>query len=707
MTRRPKIAPAGQGSLFTSLFEEDFFLRTLGDVVRIPDVALGELVANAWDAGAAQVAIAIPEMSGEELSVEDDGCGLTTAEFLTRWMTLAYNRQKHQGANVKFPAERSSLHRRAYGRNGQGRHGLLCFGNAYRVETWRDGSGSAFDVHVSSGKEPFESRPAGDFKRTGHGTRLSVRVERGLPDPDRIREVLSSRFLHDPSFSITVNGTSLPLTDLPGFAEHMTLSIPGEAGLIIRLELDAVQGDAGRTKHQSGVAFWVGGRLVGEPGWTVAGTPLLDGRTRAGRRLTIVVKTNDLHAEVLPDWTGFRKSELMRAVTDAVIEAVGVILKRIYSERIEEATGEALNGHATELLALEPGEQNEVAEVAESIARANPLLSPEVLSTAVAGMIESKRKAAPDALIQRIMALADEDIEGLHRLLDEWTVRDARTVLDEVGRRIKVVEALEKLMGDPSVDELHVLHPLVTQARWLFGPEYDSPHYASNVGLRNAVLKVFGTDSAPDMFENSRKRPDLLVRPDSTLAAVATEDFDPETNIVTFRRILLIELKKGGFTIGRKEMNQAHEYVEELLGSGLIDGRPFIHAFVVGHKLDPKATLMRRIGEGESGRVEAVTFGQMVRMANARLFQIRSRVQDRHPESGSDLLKRLLQDPVQMDLLGLMQKRVFHSVGAKAISSEPQELNAPAAMLVSGASVEVPQTAGAPDGAPNLAPPDR
>ena len=44
-------------------------------------------------------------------------------------------------------------------------------------------------------------------------------------------------------------------------------------------------------------------------------------------------------------------------------------------------------------------------------------------------------------------------MEGLHRLLDEWTMRDALTVLDEVGRRIKVVEALDKLEGDPDVDE--------------------------------------------------------------------------------------------------------------------------------------------------------------------------------------------------------------------------------------------------------------
>ncbi len=45
---------------FGSLFEEDYLLRTLGRIAHDPDVALTELVANAWDAGASCVDITIP-----------------------------------------------------------------------------------------------------------------------------------------------------------------------------------------------------------------------------------------------------------------------------------------------------------------------------------------------------------------------------------------------------------------------------------------------------------------------------------------------------------------------------------------------------------------------------------------------------------------------------------------------------------------------
>lgn len=55
MGRRTK-ASANSGLLF----EEDYLIRTLGRIAHDSDVALTELVANAWDAGASCVDITIP-----------------------------------------------------------------------------------------------------------------------------------------------------------------------------------------------------------------------------------------------------------------------------------------------------------------------------------------------------------------------------------------------------------------------------------------------------------------------------------------------------------------------------------------------------------------------------------------------------------------------------------------------------------------------
>lgn len=59
------------------MFEEDYLIRTLGPLGHSSEVALTELVSNAWDAGATNVSIFIPEHSEDYLIVEDNGTGLT------------------------------------------------------------------------------------------------------------------------------------------------------------------------------------------------------------------------------------------------------------------------------------------------------------------------------------------------------------------------------------------------------------------------------------------------------------------------------------------------------------------------------------------------------------------------------------------------------------------------------------------------------
>ena len=88
--------------------------------------------------------------------------------------------------------------------------------------------------------------------------------------------------------------------------------------------------------------------------------------------------------------------------------------------------------------------------------------------------------------------------------------------MDEIDNRISVIEAIRKLSNDKSVDELHVLHPLIASARWVFGPEFDSPEFASNRQLQTAIEKVFDKKVEKTVFTNSRKRPDIVVVGDST-----------------------------------------------------------------------------------------------------------------------------------------------------------------------------------------------
>jgi hypothetical protein len=633
-----------------TLFEEDFLVRSLGSIAHSADVALTELVANAWDAGASEVRISIPQDYNQDLVVEDDGCGMTVEQFRSRWMTLGYDRTKHQGRKADFPPERHEWRRMAFGRNGVGRHGLLCFADHYEVETCRDGKAQRFVVATSRGDDPFILLKETPSKRKLHGTTLKARMERNLLPPDRIREVLAARFLHDPKFTVLVNNRSVPLTEHPGLLEQTYIDINPKVKVEV-IFIDSTQ-VAKTIKHQ-GVAFWVGGRLVGEPSWTWGRRVFIDGRTHFAKRYTVVVKTDALFDEVLPDWSDFKRSELMDCVFEKLDDYIKAVFQRVSTERIQETKEIVFRENVERLRSLSMRARHEVAEFVEEISKDQPTMQPETISVAVQAMINLDQSHSGASLIQKLAKLSDEDIEGLDRLLSEWTVRDALTVLDEIDRRIATLDAIKKLSAEVKTDELHTLHPLVTQARWLFGPDFDSAEYASNVSLRSAVNKVFGSRLGTDAFKNSKKRPDLVILNDASLSAVAIEGFDEKGLLATMKHVLILELKKGASAIGRSEMHQAVDYVQDLQKCGLLDGPPFIDSFVVGHAVDDKVERFQKLGEKpELGRIQATTYGQLVRTGEARLFKLRDSLQERYDEvKGSDLLARVLKEPRQQDLI--------------------------------------------------------
>lgn len=633
-----------------SLFEEDYLVRTLGSISNSPDIALTELVANAWDAGASKVEIFIPESMDGELVVRDDGCGMTKEQFEKRWMTLGYNRIKHQGLNAEFPPERANWRRPAYGRNGMGRHGLLCFASKYLVETKRDGVGSRFVVATSSGAQPFVIEKFEGFKAQGHGTSLTAIASRNLPFADRIRDVLSARFLHDPQFAVYVNGKSVPLSEHTGLIDKTVLKVTDSLSVEAYF-IDSTK--SARTTQYQGVAFWVGGRLVGEPSWVLGNTVLIDGRTRIAKRHTVVIKSDGLYDEVQPDWSAFKNTKLMESLFQVVSEYVGRLFTRLSTERIQDTRDSVLSQHRETIEALQPLARLEIREFVDDLTSKQPMMTVETVSVAVQAVINLEKSRSGTGLLEKLSKLSDEDVEGLDRLLGEWTIRDALTVLDEIDRRVAVLQAIDRFSADQDADELHTLHPLVSEARWLFGPEFDSAEYASNMSLRTALETLFRKRLDPKAFLNPRKRPDLLILSDSTLCGVATEAYNDEKGLSTLRDILLIELKRGRFEIGRKEVHQATDYVEDLTKSGHLDGAPFIRAFVVGHTKSSKVEETRKIGESPvRARIDVTTYGQLVRTGEKRLFRLKEKLAARYEElSGVDLFERAATESEQLDLL--------------------------------------------------------
>lgn len=623
-----------ENSIYPSLFEDDYITRSLGSIVSKPDIALTELVANAWDAGATEVRIFIPDKAGEVLFIEDNGLGMSKDDFQNRWMKLRYDRIKHQGKRVVFP-DGVSLTRFAYGKNGVGRHGLLCFNSSYSVITRKDGKCIKLDVSTGDNQSPLSTTGIVETDTNEHGTRLEVVVTKNLPSVDSIRDIISTRFLHDPNFKIEINRVTLQLEELDNLIDSKEIKVDNTDIVLQAFFIDTTK--AGRKSIFQGIAFWQSGRLVGEPSWNLGKIMVLDGRTQLAKRYTCIIKTDSLADYVKEDWSGFKQAGEMDSVYRCVEEFVNANLENLSATTASIMTDNLRPDLKEQLNSSNPLVRQEVHEVISSIVKETPHIRQESIDTAVSVVINIERSKSGHELLKKLSELNPDDIDGLNQLLSKWSVKDALVVLNEIDRRLSIIEAIKKLSSDNTTDELHVLHPMITEARWLFGPEYESSEYIFNNQIKTAVNKLFKENKIVPEYINQKKRPDLIAIPNSTISFTGVEDYTGETGLSNISKLLIIELKKGGFEIKREERNQAQGYVEDLLKSNGLNNS-HITAFVVGDTIADNIESKTKVGE--NGMVYVTDYARLVDTAFRRMFGLRQKLAEKYDDiPGMELYK--------------------------------------------------------------------
>ncbi|HEY0683001.1 MAG TPA: hypothetical protein VGD45_11775 [Steroidobacter sp.] len=482
-----------------------------------------------------------------------------------------------------------------------------------------------------------------------------MEAARRLPDAEEALSMLAARFVHDPEFTVLVNGRSLAFHELEGKVAEARVTIDNTRSATV------IVIDSTRVSHSSmhhGVAFWSQRRLVGDASWTIGHVAAFDGRTRFARRYNVIVDTEGFEKDVTSDWTTFRNNPPVEELYRRTAQEISRIAQALAAETVEESSADALIQNRSDFVSLGHGARIEVAEFTVAVARAHPTMAPEFLSAAVQAVINLEKSKSGAALLHKLAVLHPEDVEGLDRLLMEWTVKDALRVLDEIDGRLGVIDSIRRLARDRTADELHTLHPLVLRSRWIFGPEFESQEYCSNATLQTIARALFNKPDAK--FVNEKNRPDVVVLPERTTCQLTgIEMFDPvDPALVRLQNVLLIELKKGDFEITRKEVTQADGYAQDIAASGMLAGKPFVCAWVVGETI-ARGTAREKDLRTDSGevyaRIRATTYGALVDTANRRLLRLRDALSNRYAAMPTDsLLNRVLGSPEQtkMDLIG-------------------------------------------------------
>ncbi len=604
-----------------ALFDERFLERHAGEIIRDPEVAIVELVANAWDAWATRVDIRWAERGNEQVfSITDNGKGMSKAHFERRWRTLDYNKLTEEGAAATPPEELNQFGpRRTYGRNGKGRHAAFRFGDPYLVRTWCDGHEVTYEIQRGL-NVPFDLKLVDERDGVlGHGTEISAPGGVNMT-AQQVREVIGTQFLADPNFEVIVDGTKVTFEDVPtGKLREFDVEVTG-FGVAQLIVIDTQKAD--RTTRQHGIAWWVDNRLVGQPGWTNFD---LDGRTNEAKRFQFIVSADFLAeaAATLPDWSGFDpRSIAWRSTREAVFAKIREFLAGFSAERRGETKAAIRDSLSGAVARLAPASRDRWNDFVDAVVDTCPSISADEVEQVARVLAKLELADSKFGLIQQLHVMNTGDLDELHGLLTDWTVRTAKIALDEVQSRLKLIEELDQKLRDETLAEVGDLQPLFERSLWVFGPEFESLEFTSNRGMTEVIRKIFGKDVA-----GTKQRPDFVMLPDGSAGLYSRDSHDLGHEVDGVSRLIIAEIKKVNVIVGSKEKEQPWRYVKELIEKGLVTGASTVTCYVLGSRVDPTETGERTEWNGRV-TIIPMSYNVFIRRAEKRMLGLRDKLRD-------------------------------------------------------------------------------
>ncbi len=307
----------------------------------IPAV-LTEAVANAWDAGAQRVSVAwktddVPDPDDptgatkkqriREITIFDDGVGMSRQDVIDRYLTVGYERRKATSTVVSVTKPGSppiTVDRPVMGRKGIGKLSLFSIAAEVKVETTDGTDKCAFRMRLDGIQEAIKAAKDGDAGTYrpesiptdgisfAHGTRITLTEMRRTMyrEGDALKRQLARRFsVIGPRhlFEIEVQSTPLTPADRGYFHKVEYLwylspaAVPLRPGGSLTIEgstfdkLATVDGNV-CAFHRPGVTHW-GRRVTGWIGTVAQPSELKDADNL--NRIVLMVRGRVAHEDLL------------------------------------------------------------------------------------------------------------------------------------------------------------------------------------------------------------------------------------------------------------------------------------------------------------------------------------------------------------------------------------------------------------------------
>ena len=526
---------------------------------------LAELIANAYDADAEHVKITLPfgkymarkveeqiEDLGFEITIKDDGCGMTAQEVNDYYLNVGYNRRVTR-------SERTPKHnRRVMGRKGIGK--LAPFGICHEVEVISAGGDQTACGYTISNlildldemlDEKFDERgnvlayhpdpgPLDGRYADSAGTTLFLRRfdRRRVPTGEELDRQLAARFgLSQSDWSVrledgtgeddpidlgTLNvdvmpGTRINVDDRPVPVEDRLLPVAGWVGYAK---------DPYKDEVMAGVRLYARGKIVAQ-------TRDFDIKTGfTGEFKMRSYLTGAIHAEWLDEDEDSIRTDRQDIIWNSDL---GTPLREWGRDLLKElaAKAEASTGRRAWELFLEESQLDERLRAAHPADRA---IRDSVLRAARSLVARADRDAIKNpnyrdrmvrlayaigphttllTTLDEVASLAECATDVILDLFERARLVEMYSLGQVAQERVGAVEQLQRLVSSPSTVERQ-LQKLIETAPWILHPDWTPLSYnqslaSTRINFQSWYLAKYGEEIVTSAIDNPSKQPDFVM----------------------------------------------------------------------------------------------------------------------------------------------------------------------------------------------------
>ncbi|MFF7384328.1 ATP-binding protein [Streptomyces griseoluteus] len=554
---------------------------------------LAELIANSYDADAENVTVTLPWgaflydpkapnlSAAYEITISDDGHGMTPAEINRHYLTVGADRRTRTGSDKSREKNRPVM-----GRKGIGK--LAPFGICKTVEVISSGGEETSNGYLTShlilhlpdmlaDTEKDYNPQIGELDGTwskSHGTIIKLRdfTRKRVPSRDELNRQLAARFgLERSDWRVRVRnasslseeftlgqlkidlmeGTRIDLSDRPVPFESSFLPVTGYVAYSEKSYKDA---------NMAGVRIYARGKFVAQT---------MDFGIATGFHGEFKLRSSivgELHAEWLDEDEDLIRSDRQDIIWSSdlgeALSTWGQNLMRELAKRNEEHARRAktrffmksskLEERLVEAAPSDPVYRDSVKEAAALLVRDadnDSLRDPE--------HVERISKLAMSlgphrSLLQTLREVADTTettIDAVMDLFHKAHIAEMYSLGQVAAERLEVVAKLEALIADGNTLE-RPLQELIEQAPWLLAPEWTP--LGMNESLKRVrshfeawYFKEFGKVITTTAIDRKAKEPDFVLLHDSGI-------------------LWIVEIKRLGYKLTDAEFLNAMNYLHSL-----------------------------------------------------------------------------------------------------------------------------------------------